>query len=69
VNIGELFQNLWSEYNSMQSAVSKTSKYDSGLAIEVTDQQVKFRVDDTVWQSGKDFASVLAEFQSRLSPS
>ena len=66
VNIGELFQNLWSEYNSMQSAVSKTSKYDSGLAIEVTDQQVKFRVDDTVWQSGKDFASVLAEFQSRL---
>jgi len=65
-NIGELFQNLWSEYVSMQNAVLKTPKYESGLAIELTDQQAKFRVDETVWQAGIDFENVIAQFKSRI---
>ena len=67
VNIGELFQNLWREFVSMQNAVSKTPKSESGLAIELTDQQAKFRVDEAVWQSGMNFTDVLTEFKSRLS--
>jgi hypothetical protein len=67
-NIGDLFQNLWGEYTSMNKAVCQTKTVDSGLAIELTGQQAKFRVDETVWQTGKDFASVLAEFKSRLLP-
>jgi hypothetical protein len=66
LNIGELLQNLWSEYIAMNNAVSKTPKYDSGLAIELTDQQAKFRVDETVWQTGINFENVIAEFKSRI---
>lgn len=65
-NIGDLFQNLWREYVSMQNAVSKTPKYESGLAIELTDQQAKFRVDEAVWQTGVIFDNVIAEFKSRI---
>lgn len=66
-NIGTLFQNLWGEYTSMNKAVSKAKTEESGLAIELTGQQAKFRVEETVWQTGQDFASVLSEFKSRLS--
>lgn len=69
VNIGDLFENLWREYSSMQDTVSKTPKYESGLAIELTDQQAKFRVDEKVWEVGMSFADVLAAFESRLSDS
>jgi hypothetical protein len=65
-NIGELFQNLWAEYTSMNLAVRKTKTEDSGLAIELSDQQAKFRVDKTVWQAGSNFENVIAEFKSRL---
>jgi hypothetical protein len=68
VNIGDLFQNLWGQFISMQNAVSETTKYESGLAIELTEQQAKFRVGEAVWQTGKDFAGTLAEFTSRLAP-
>jgi hypothetical protein len=50
----------------MHNAVSKTPKYESGLAIELTDQQAKFRVDETVWQAGSNFENVIAEFKSRI---
>jgi hypothetical protein len=66
MNIGELFQNLWREYITMHNAVSKTPKYESGLAIELTDQQAKFRVDETVWQASTNFDNVIAEFKSRI---
>jgi hypothetical protein len=66
LNIGDLFQNLWREYITMHNAVSKTPKYESGLAIELTDQQAKFRVDETVWQAGSNFENVIAEFKSRI---
>jgi hypothetical protein len=66
LNIGHLFQNLWREYVAMQNAVSKTPKYESGLAIELTDQQAKFRVDEEVWQTGMNFDNVIAEFKSRI---
>jgi len=66
MNIGELFQNLWREYITMHNAVSKTPKYESGLAIELTDQQAKFRVDETVWQAGTNFDNAIAEFKSRI---
>lgn len=65
-NIGDLFQNLWREYAAMQNAVSKTPKYESGLAIELTDQQAKFRVGEAVWQTGVNFDNVIAEFKSRI---
>lgn len=67
LNIGELFQNLWREYVSMQNAVNQTPKYESGLAIELNDQQAKFRVDEAVWQAGVNFENVIIEFKSRLS--
>jgi hypothetical protein len=66
LNIGDLFQNLWNEFVSMQNAVSKTAKYEPGLAIELTEQQAKFRVDEAVWQAGVDFSQVIAEFNIRL---
>jgi hypothetical protein len=65
-NIGDLFQNLWAEYTSMNLAVRRTKTEDSGLAIELTDQQAKFRVDKTVWQDGINFENVIAEFKSRI---
>lgn len=68
VNIGDLFQNLWGQFISMQNAVSETTKYESGLAIELTEQQAKFRVDEAIWQKGKNFADALVEFKSRLAP-
>lgn len=66
-NIGDLFQILWTEYISMNKAVSAAKTEDSGLAIELAGQQAKFRVNESVWQVGKNFASVLVEFKSRLS--
>ena len=67
-NIGGLFQTLWEKYVSMKSALDLTPKYESGLAIELTDQQAKFRVDKEVWQAGLAFNEVIAEFRSRLAP-
>ncbi len=66
LNIGELFQHLWREYVSMKTTVSLTRKSESGLAIELTDQQAKFRVDEAVWQAGVNFENVIAEFKSRI---
>jgi hypothetical protein len=51
----------------MKSALNITQKYEAGLTLELTDQQAKFRVDESVWKAGIKFVDVLAEFKSRLS--
>jgi hypothetical protein len=66
VDIGERFKNLWSEFLSMKLTMDLTQKTEGGLAIELSGQQVKFRVDEHVWTAGLDFPATIALLKSHL---
>jgi hypothetical protein len=68
VDIGERFKNLWSDYLAMKSTMELTQKTEGGLAIELSGQQVKFRVNEDVWSAGLDFPATLKLLKSRLLP-
>ncbi len=67
-DIGQRFEHLWSEYISMKMTLELTQKTEGGLAIELSGQQVKFRVDQDIWRAGLDFSAALAALKSRLLP-
>ena len=66
VDIGERFKNLWSEFLSMKLTMDLTQKTEGGLAIELSGQQVKFRVDEHVWTAGLDFPATIALLKFHL---
>jgi len=43
-------------------------KTEAGLAIELSDHEVRFRVDEDVWRSGIDFATALKALKAKLLP-
>ncbi|MDB6109418.1 MAG: histidine kinase, partial [Pedosphaera sp.] len=67
-DIGQRFEYLWSEYLSMKMTLDLTQKTEGGLAIELSGQQVKFRVGEDVWIAGLDFSATLQLLKSRLLP-
>ena len=67
-DIGHRFAHLWSEYMSMKMTLELTQKTEGGLAIELSGQQVKFRVDQDVWSAGLDFSAALDALKRRLLP-
>jgi hypothetical protein len=68
VDIGQRLENLWHDYRSMESTLSGFPKSDAGLTVELTGQDVRFRVDEDVWRSGLDFTSALELLKARLLP-
>jgi len=66
VDIGEKLQHLHAQYLSMKINLGLTPKTEGGLAIELTEQQARFRVDEDVWSAGLSFPDALDALKSRL---
>jgi hypothetical protein len=66
VNIGDKLQHLHAQYLSMIINLGLTQKIEGGLAIELTEQQARFRIDESVWSSGITFSSVVEALKARL---
>ncbi len=68
VDIGDKIQHLYTHYLSMKINQGLTQKNEGGLAIELSEQQARFRVDQDVWIAGLNFTAALELLKSRLLP-
>ncbi len=67
-DIGHQLEHLWLGFLSMQKTLDLTQKVEEGLAIEMSGQQTRFRVDQEIWGEGFNFSDVVDILKSVLSP-
>ncbi len=65
-DIGTQLADAWTNYGSLCAATPAAADSDSEAALEVTDQEVKFRIGGKLWERGISFAEAMTRLKTRL---
>ena len=65
-DIGVQLAEAWAAYGGLRAATPEAADSDSEASLEVTDQEVKFRIGKKLWQRGISFTEAMARLKSSL---
>jgi hypothetical protein len=65
-DIGTQLAEAWADYGSLREATPSAAESDSEAALEVTDQEVKFRIGKKLWERGISFTEAMTRLRSNM---